>query len=271
MQILAATGGASHSDIAVRMAAAIAQLTGGKLTILTVIKRESEWPQAEAILTRAKMLVSPELSGVRGRIRQWQAAEAIVKEARDGKYDLIVVGERPEHGLSRRFLAPTAERVIQHLPCPVLIARGRIRPLRRVLVCEGGREPSLLSRLISSLAPFVQTFHELTVLHVMSQITAGPGVPDWELQAGAEELMQKHTREGELLEDDLERLAQLNIRLEAKVRHGLVVEEILDEARSGDYDLIVIGAHQRQGWVRFLLDDLAHQIIVHADRPLLVV
>jgi nucleotide-binding universal stress UspA family protein len=276
MQILIATGGASHSDVAVRLAAAISQLTGGKLTILTVIKRETERPQAEAILTRARTLVSPEVAEVRARIRLGQPAEAIVQEAREGAYDLIVVGESrgtegPEHGLTRRFLAPTAERVIQQLPCPVLIARGRGRPLRRMLVCEGGRDPSLLNRLITSLAPLLKTVDELTVLHVMSQITAGPGVPDWELEANAEELIQKHTREGELLEDDLERLEQLNVRLEAKVRHGLVVEEILDEARSGDYDLVVIGAHQRKGWARFLLDDLAHEIIVHADRPLLVV
>jgi nucleotide-binding universal stress UspA family protein len=55
------------------------------------------------------------------------------------------------------------------------------------------------------------------------------------------------------------------------VRHGLVVKEILDEARSGDYDLVVIGAHEGRGWERFLLDDLAQEIVDHADRAVLVV
>jgi nucleotide-binding universal stress UspA family protein len=55
------------------------------------------------------------------------------------------------------------------------------------------------------------------------------------------------------------------------VRHGLVVDEIQAEARSGDYDLVVIGAHRGEGWRRILLDDLAHQIIVEMDRPVLVV
>jgi nucleotide-binding universal stress UspA family protein len=102
-------------------------------------------------------------------------------------------------------------------------------------------------------------------------MAAAPGVPGWELRADAKELMQKHTPEGSLLEDDLTRLEQLNVRLEAKVRHGLVVKEILAEARSGDYDLVVIGAHQGRGWERYLLDDLAHEIISFADRPLLVI
>jgi nucleotide-binding universal stress UspA family protein len=49
------------------------------------------------------------------------------------------------------------------------------------------------------------------------------------------------------------------------------VDEILAEARSGDYDLVVIGAHRGAGWERLLLDDLAHQIIEQMDRPVLVV
>ncbi|MFN2278232.1 MAG: universal stress protein [Candidatus Promineifilaceae bacterium] len=46
---------------------------------------------------------------------------------------------------------------------------------------------------------------------------------------------------------------------------------MLNEARDGAYDLLVIGSHQARGWQRFLLDDLAHQIVVQADRPVLVV
>ena len=40
---------------------------------------------------------------------------------------------------------------------------------------------------------------------------------------------------------------------------------------STHYDLIAIGSHQAEGWQRFILDNLAHQIVVQADRPVLVV
>ncbi|HEX6386836.1 MAG TPA: universal stress protein [Anaerolineae bacterium] len=271
MRILIATGGAPHSDVAVRMGSLIHQMVGGSLTLLTVIKHDVERAQAEAILVRAKILTAVAITDMQTRVRTGRPAEEIAAEAREGEYDLVIVGERIQHGLARRLLAPTAERIIARMPCPVLIARGQPRPLRRVLVCEGGRDPSLLSRLITRLSLLLKHVNELTVLHVMSQIAAAPGVPGWELRAGAEELMQKHTPEGNLLENDLARLEKLNVRLDAKVRHGLVVNEILAEARSGDYDLVVIGAHQGKGWERFLLDDLAHEIISHADRPLLVV
>jgi nucleotide-binding universal stress UspA family protein len=270
MRILIATGGAAHSDVAVRLGDLIHQMTGGALTILTVIKHESEQAQAEAILLRAQTLLAKRAQ-TQTRIRVGKPAEEIVQEAASGAYDLIVTGEKAQHGLARRLLAPTAERVIAHMPCPVLIARGQPRPLRRVLVCEGGRDTSLLSRLLDRLTVLLEHVDELTVLHVMSQIAAAPGVPGWELRADAKELMQKHTPEGSLLEDDMARLEKLNVRVEAKVRHGLVVKEILAEAQSGDYDLVVIGAHQGKGWERYLLDDLAHEIISFADRPLLVI
>jgi len=61
------------------------------------------------------------------------------------------------------------------------------------------------------------------------------------------------------------------VRATPKVRHGFVVDEILDEGRTGNYDLVVIGAHQQEHWAGFLLDDLAEQIITKIDRPVLLV
>ena len=65
-------------------------------------------------------------------------------------------------------------------------------------------------------------------------------------------------------------LERSNIHTIPKVRHGLVVDEILDEAQKGDYDLVVIGVHKGERWQRLLLDNLAYQIITFADRPVLI-
>jgi nucleotide-binding universal stress UspA family protein len=63
----------------------------------------------------------------------------------------------------------------------------------------------------------------------------------------------------------------LSVNPRPKVRHGLVVDEIVAEARCEEYDLVVIGANRGEGWRRILLDDLAHQIIVKLNRSILVV
>ena len=105
----------------------------------------------------------------------------------------------------------------------------------------------------------------------MSQMSAGPGVRGKQLRSDTEELIEERTPEGELLGRDIEALANLGLCARAQVRHGLVVEEILEEAQGGDYDLVVIGAYRGQGWQRILLDDLAHRIVVELDRPVLIV
>jgi len=111
----------------------------------------------------------------------------------------------------------------------------------------------------------------VTVLHVMSQMSARPGVRGTQLRADAQELMQEHTPEGELLEADVQMLTLPGVRCSAAVRHGLVVDEIVAQARDGDHDLVMIGAHRAPGWQRFLLDDLTSHIVRQVDRPVLVV
>jgi nucleotide-binding universal stress UspA family protein len=273
MHILMATGGSPHSELVLRFGAQIARRVGKVPTILTVIRREVDYPRAEAILVRACQLLKPEAPNVRTSIRIGHPAEEIIREAEEGNYNLVIVGEKQRHDVVTRFLlGSTAERVVEHAPCPVIIAKGQARPIQRILLCDSGVDgPSLLDRFTQQLPKLIGNEEEVTVLHVMSQISAGPGVRGAQLRAAAEELIQNHTPEGELLERDIQFLERLSVHPRPKVRHGLVVEEILEEAQGSDYDLVVIGAHRGEGWRRTLLDDLARQIIAQMDRPVLVV
>jgi nucleotide-binding universal stress UspA family protein len=272
VKILMATGGSPHSEAALQFGAMIAQYAGEPPVILTVIRRESHRSRAEEILAQAQKVVAPTIPTVRTKVRVGHPAQEIVSEATVGHYDLVIVGERLVHALRTRVLGSTAVYVVEHAPCPVIIAKGRIQALRRILLCDSGAlSPSLLSRFTAQLAGMLEGDEEITVLHVMSQITAWPGVRGKQLRADADELIQEHAPEGVVLQQDIQVLTQPGVHATPKVRHGLVVEEILAESCEGSYDLIVIGAHRDEGWQRFLLEDIAHEIITQVDRPVLVV
>lgn len=274
MRLLIPSGGSPHSNAALRLGAYIleAQRVAAAPTILTVIKHEGERSQANDILAKARELIGPDVIDVQLKVRVGSPAEEIIAEASEGSYDLVIVGERQKHRLVTRLLGSTATRVVEQAPCPVIIAKGQVGPLQRILLCDsGGMRPSVLNRFATQFVDLFESKVNITVLHVMSQMSAGPGVSGQALRANAEELMQQHTPEGELLAKDVQTLEKLNVHSLAKVRHGLVVDEILDEARSGNYDLVVIGNYQGEGWGRFLLENLAHQIVVKMDRPVLVV
>ena len=271
MRVLIATDGLAHSDVAAHLGSRISQFTGSIPTVLTVIRRKADQAQADATLSHTFSLMTPDVGDVHTRIRMGHPAEEIVHEAAEGKYDLIIMGRRPAHKLLKRFLGSTSERVIEQAPCPVIIAKEKVRSFRRFLVCDSGAEsPSLLNRFTEQLAELLTKDTEVTILHVMSQMSAGPGVKGWQLRASAEELMQANTPEGYLFNQDIQVLERLNIHTIPKVRHGLVVDEILNEAQNGDYDLVVIGVHKGERWQLLLLDNLAYQIITLADRPVLV-
>jgi nucleotide-binding universal stress UspA family protein len=273
MRILIATGGAAHSEKAVQMGAQIAGNAGSKLTVLTVIKHEAEYSHAEAILAHTVFHSGLNATNICTRIRVGNRAKEIIRESEEGSYDLVIVGSRPTHKLLTRLLGTTTEWVVSHAPCPVLIAKGNPGPIRRILLCaSGANSPSQHTLFTARLVSVLGRPCEITVLHVMSQISAGPAAPhEWQLYAGAAELIEKNEPEGELLQQDILALAHSQVQVQPRVRHGPIVEEILSEAQDGSYDLIVIGTHQTRDWHRFLLDDLAHQIVVQADRPVLVV
>jgi nucleotide-binding universal stress UspA family protein len=49
----------------------------------------------------------------------------IVKAASEGNVDLIILGTQGRTGLAHLLIGSTAERVVRHAPCPVLVVRER--------------------------------------------------------------------------------------------------------------------------------------------------
>jgi len=273
MRILMTTDGSSRSESALRFCAQLASRAGEPLTILTVIEhtRDRPPPQADVILSDACNILG--MQDVRTRVRIGRPADEILSEIEEGNYDLVILGKNRAHTwLALFFRGSTVVNVAKHAHIPVMVVRGHVCPILRVMLCDsGGGVTPILSRLTTQLPDLLKGDEEITILHVMSQISAGPGVRGQQLRAGAEELIETHTPEGELLKRDIKVIERPDANLVPKVLHGLVVDEILAEARSGDYDLVVIGAHRGKGWRRFLLDDLAHKIIAYVDRPVLIV
>jgi nucleotide-binding universal stress UspA family protein len=288
MHILIAIDGSPQAETVLSLGTYLAQsgLTRRPPVLLTIARHDRDRAQAECCLSAARQRLS--LNGVEGKVRVGRPDYEILLEAQEQRYDMLLIGEgwRPRRLLACAPERLTAARVAERAPCPVLAVLGRSRPLgperpiRRILLCDSGARSPLnavggeappVRRFTTRLAEWLGGEEEVTVLHVMSQLSAGPGVRGQQLRAEADELVAGHTPEGELIEQNVRLLDRQGLHPQAKVRHGLVVAEILSEARSGDYDLVIIGAHQETGWQRFLLDDLAHQILLGADRNVLVV
>jgi nucleotide-binding universal stress UspA family protein len=74
-----------------------------------------EW-QKEATRLAGKTVVS--------RMVEGSAWESVVQLATEGFYDLIVVGTQGRTGLAHALVGSTAERIVRHASCDVLVVRN---------------------------------------------------------------------------------------------------------------------------------------------------
>ncbi len=93
--------------------------TGTNLSLLELIEQNAERALKELVSAAAERGISVRAS----RAEAGTPAHTITEAAKNGHYDLVVIGTRGRTGLSRAFIGSVAERVVRHAPCPVLSVR----------------------------------------------------------------------------------------------------------------------------------------------------
>jgi nucleotide-binding universal stress UspA family protein len=84
--------------------------------------------EAEEQLNKLRRHVLPGVT-VTTEVRSGYGAEyEICEMARKRRTDLIVIGSHGAGAIRRAMMGSTAERVVRHAPCPVLVIREQSRP-----------------------------------------------------------------------------------------------------------------------------------------------
>jgi universal stress protein A len=121
------------SKKALKYAVPFAEQFGAKLTLLHVVEplggslaMEND-EQAAACKSHLEMVIkrqaiNPALLD-KTLIRQGRSFHEIANAARTLKVDLIIISTHGYTGLKHVFMGSTAERVVRHAPCPVLVVR----------------------------------------------------------------------------------------------------------------------------------------------------
>jgi nucleotide-binding universal stress UspA family protein len=92
-----------------------------------------------------------------------------------------------------------------------------------------------------------------------------------QLEEDVSRLLESKSELGTNLRRQKRELERLGVSAEVRLRHGIVIDQVFEEARDGDYDLIVTGTSQAQGLLRhYIMGDLTRSILNHANCPVLV-
>lgn len=74
-----------------------------------------------------------------------------------------------------------------------------------------------------------------------------------------------------ILDDGKEKLSSLGDRVETVKLEGSVANQIIEYANSKDFDMVIIGSQGKGAIHSFLMGGVAHKIILHVNKPLLIV
>jgi nucleotide-binding universal stress UspA family protein len=211
--------------------------------------------------------------------RTGTAYEEICAVARELKADLIVIATHGYTGYKRMFLGSTAERIVQHSPCPVLVVRHhlsrwngaadlRIRTgseLAKILV------PTDFSKCSQTAFEYglqlARDFGaELRLVHVINQHAYPIGdvyaaLDPAQLLRETEDAAQKQMRS---------MAARARARYSVRVIQGSPAVAICN-ASNEDVDLIVISTHGRTALAHLLIGSVAEHVVRYARCPVLVI
>jgi len=283
--ILYLTDFSEPSDAALPYAAEVARGFGAKIyafhvlipspfiyatpegTALGVVAEE-EVAQANMQKVEAALVGLTHETIVERGIGVWPSLERAVKEYR---IDLIVLGTHGRTGPQRLLLGSVAEEIFRRSHVPVMTigpwARKGLHQaarFRRVLF------PTDFSPASLAAAPYAMSMAQenqarLILLHVL------PGPEQASGDKRAEEMESDVTRR---LHELVPAEAELWCRPGTIVQHGMPGERILETAKAGGADLIVLGVRSAGGHVgvaTHVQRTTAHQVVAHAMCPVLTV
>ena len=139
-KILVPIDGSKDSTNAMLKAKELATTFGSEITVLNVIPRMTEYKYVHNkdlykdvernILKESKLLLENAMKyfeGFTGKVdsvyKRGDPVDEIVKYAEDGKYDLVVMGNRGLGAFSRTLLGSVSNKVIHHVNTSVLIVK----------------------------------------------------------------------------------------------------------------------------------------------------
>ena len=293
-KILVPLDGSKLSERALDPALALAQQVGGEVILLSVpvlkhmfvldkagyglllpddSRKDSQRELTEYLQTLAKSQTHPEFT-LRTELINGDAASVIVDTAVAENVDLIVMSTHGRSGFQHLMLGSVTERVLHRAPCPVLIVRSS-QPITRVLIPLDG---SALAE--SALEPGFEIATNLgcqtTLFNVIEHFYVNPEVADQleSVEEGLgrqleESLFTKNEASLQIIKQRYEHMVGQEIHV--ALAEGPTAQRILEYAKGGHIDLIVMATHGRTGLRRWLYGSVTEKVLRGAHCHMLVV
>lgn len=269
MKILICSDGMPASENAIELAALLAGPLKAEITLLGIVEKSSDERPLRDTLERQAQSLRTQNAQPNIVVRAGEPVRQILDETSKASYGLVLVGARWTGAAGQYWRSEKTYEVIKAIRPPVLVAIGERTQLKRFLVCTGGKEfIEQAVRFTGEIAAALSA--SVTLLHVMAEPPA-IYVNLVQLEENVDQLLESKSELGINLLREKRELERLGVPAEVRLRHGIVIDQVLEEVRTGDYDMIVAGTSQARGLLgHYIMGDLTRGILNRANVPVLV-
>jgi nucleotide-binding universal stress UspA family protein len=226
----------------------------------------------ESVLAAAAERVAATGRTVVHEVLRGRPASAVTDDARAFGPDLIVVGSRGHGQLESMLLGSTSAEIVDHAPCPVLVARSDT--VHTLLVAEDG---SVGAREAIDFLARWPVWREcpatvLSVSDVPIPIDTGvaPGMYGEMLDTYSHARHESAKLHERLAQSTAALLSEAGLAATPDARAGDAATLIVRVAGERKADLIVMGTRGRTGLTRIILGSVARNVLLHAHCSVLI-
>ena len=270
MKILVCSDGSERARKALASAAIIANATKAETTIFGITEIEQDEPRLlEALREESRIFREPDVK-LEIVTEFGDPVAQIIRRTEETAYDLVVIGAE-RRGAQGFFLPSTkAYSITEAIAPPVLVVPVSRPDIKRILICTGGG--TYIDNAVRFTSKIAQDLSaEITLLNVTPQPAAMHGTL-FRRQEDVEALLNSNSALARNLRTEKEIIERAGVPAVVKIRHGIVIHEILAEVERSEYDLVVTGSWPvRDAWRNYAVGNVTREIVNRTDRPVLVI
>lgn len=268
MKILICNDGSEQGERAMRVGALLAAGCQAEVTLLGVIENPGKPDEILESLKRGQALLADKKINAEIVIKAGDPIAEIVKRTEESHYDLVVIGAVRKEPRGAFWMSSKSYKIIKEIKPPVLSVAGKSGTVKRILICSGGKSYiDTAVALAGSLAKGIGA--SVSLLHVLPDLPAiYAGLP--RMAVSSEALLNSGSELGMNLRHEKETLEALGVSTNVVLRQGPVLEEILREIHSGDFDLVVTGSALSRNLRSYVLGDISREIVNRTSCAVLV-
>lgn len=244
VELLVVTNGYQGTWPAIEYGAWLANSLKMKITLLGVTRKvgsaSKEGDHAlENILEKAVSLFKDKGVEYRLEVQSGEAELVIPEKANNGDY-MVVVGPLGRSQLKRWLTGRSIRPLMEKIKSPIVYVPQIRIPVKKILVSIGGLGyAESAENLAFQVAAACNA--EVIILHVVPRAELNyPGTR--EVRDHLDDLVNTDTLPGRNLRKALEMGKELGLNAGVVTRVGNVVEQILEELKEGDYDIVCMGS-----------------------------